>query len=451
MEAIDDGQTVVSGLSALTPADINDSPDPLEDDFTAFTGKARDLIGMGIITIFPSDTNPKWLNPATWFPDPSDLLMKWCGKFEEAPETGILHAHIFFKFHNKKRYRFDQLCKLIVTITGKSGDIRKSKARTKNAEQCAINYVLKEESMVKGTERFIWNDSCKFDAACWDKRTKKPEKERIIEHVMSKPRHWTWDQLVHESDESRKLLCSCSWGKRFHEGRGASVERRTIKDVIIMYGAGGTGKTTLARNWDPQDGEDLEERYYKRNSDDGDFWGGGRTCYRGQRILHFEEFDGQERFANIKTWCDVGNVGPSVNIKNSGTELNHDTVIFTSNVHPAGWYHSKWTKEHKQFHPFWRRITKVWFFPANRPDGSMNIPDAETPGYYVDQTDDWKSMCGDYEMCLAHATKHWALPEELYNARDLLADVPQETGEIRAPKKRGWDGFLKYCTSGKLN
>mgnify|MGYP000308092694 CR=1 FL=1 len=203
----------------------------------------------------------------------------------------------------------------------------------------------------------------------------------------------------------------CSFGKKYHEGRQAEIPRRKIQNVVIMYGAGGTGKTTMAQNWDSNDNEDYQERYYRRNPDDKSFWGGGRTAYKGQRIVHLEEFCGQEQLSRIKEYCDVGKCGPSVNIKGSGADLNHETVLFTSNHHPAAWYRGVWNREAKQFHPFWRRVTSVLFFPAHRADGTLNIPDSENPAYYIDQTSDWLEFEGDYDKCVEHAMSHWPLPE----------------------------------------
>jgi hypothetical protein len=267
-------------------------------------------------------------------------------------------------------------------------------------------------------------------------------------YIETKPKSWTWNQIVHENEESKALLYSCSAGKKYHEGRHAETPRREIKNVVLMYGAGGTGKTTFAHKWDVQEDEDHSERYYRRNHEDGHFWGGGNTAYRGQRVIHMEEFCGQELFGRVKEICDVGKVGPSVAIKGSGVELNHDTVVITSNDHPAAWYRKKWAKDKKQFHPFWRRVTQVWFFPATRPDGTRNVPDSANGilPYYVDQSEEWRAMQGDYDACLTHAQEFWP-----------LADTDENTDGLSHPTtfcpasllKRGRDAVLDYQMFGK--
>ncbi len=208
------------------------------------------------------------------------------------------------------------------------------------------------------------------------------------------------------------MLCACSWGKSYHAGRHCEIGERTITNVILFYGAGGTGKTTMAKQYDVTPGETLQERYYRRNATDGVFWGGGRTAYGGQRVIHYEEFCGQEQLARLKEVCDLKATGPNVNVKNGGATLNHDTVIFTSNHHPAAWYKNVWTKDPKQFHPFWRRITQVMFFPAHRADGTLNIPDDDHEPYFVDQTQQWLAFNGDFNECTSHAAEHWPLREE---------------------------------------
>nr|QKY77691.1 replication associated protein [Haslea ostrearia associated bacilladnavirus] len=420
--------------SVLTSPTLSDISSKLSDFSNAKPG--RDKIRRCMITIFPVDDEMKWLDPHTYFQNPNRTLQIWCGQFEKGGDTGKLHAHIYMEFKNDTPKRFGTLASLFKSKTGCHPNIQVPKKSSLNQRQGAVNYVSKVETRVEGHEPYFWGGNSPkvaFDQKVWEKRTDKPSSDRSSKksdeveaqrlHIESKPMHWTWDQIVHESDESKALLATCSWGPKYHQGRYASTPRRTIQDVVILYGAGGTGKTTLAHKWDEKTGEDFEERYFRRNPDDGNFWGGGRTAYRGQRIVHFEEFCGQEPFHRIKEVCDIGKNGPSVNIKNSGTDLNHEVVIFTSNNHPAGWYRGLWEREHKQFHPFWRRVKKVLFFPTLRPDGTPNVPDEEHEPYMVDQTEEWLAMDGDYAKCVSHSSKYWKMSEEQHESTNGIVHV----------------------------
>ena len=403
-------------MEPVIDPDVND--DFLDDislspsDTASVNHQPNSTVGAALLTVFPPTDDIAFLQPETYFE--IDRIKAWCGQFEICPLTQKLHAQLYVSFKHNRRLRFDAIRKQIKAATGTSGDVQVCKKLTVNARQCAINYALKPDT--RHGLPFIWKGTCTFDDELYNKRPK-PKKDKTqadrerIDWIESKPKNWTWDQIVHECDESKLLFASCSWGKSFHNGRMTTSARRTIKDVIIFYGAGGTGKTTMARDYDTRDCEDESERYFKRNHDDGVFWGGGRVAYHGQRIIHFEEFCGNETLSNIKEWCDVGKTGPPVNIKNGGTHLNHETVIFTSNVHPAGWYHQAWSKDSKQFHPFWRRVTKVLFFPETRPDGSLNIPCAENPPFYVDQTNTWMAWKGDFQACLHHASSVWPIAD----------------------------------------
>lgn len=55
------------------------------------------------------------------------------------------------------------------------------------------------------------------------------------------------------------------------------------------------------------------------------------------------------------------------------------------------------------------RVTEVRFYPATRPDGSQNYPNESNPPYFINQTEDWKNMMGDYQSCLDHSQEHWPL------------------------------------------
>lgn len=440
----EDLEALLASFSQEKEEIISENDDDLSDIFVqATTAEPRSFIGAGLITIHPNGTHPSWLEPNTYFPNADDILEIWCAKFEIGGKENKLHAHIFFKFINTKRMRFQLLLDSINKVLGKGCDIKKCRSATKKSIQCAVNYVLKKETSAPDCEPFIWNASCAFDQKVWDERAKKPSvKQQIIDHIETKPIWWNWDQIVQETPESKILLCDCSWGKKFHDGRAATIPARKIENVVILYGAAGTGKTTMAVNWDTQENEDFQLRYYRRNPGDGHFWGGGRLGYRGQRVIHFDEFTGQEKFNELKEWTNIGHFGPCVPIKNSAAQLNHDTVVFTSNTHPAGWYRKYWTDDPKQFDAFHRRVTKVLFFPEKRPDGTFNEPTADEPAYFIDQTHEWIGFKRSYERALNHAEANWPLKD--FDEGDAYAPG------FTLPPKRKIDDITNYFHYGKF-
>lgn len=403
----------------------------------------RAKINRAVLTIFPPDQSDHWLIPETYFTDIA-AVSGWCAQFEHAPTTGLLHVQAYVEFKRAKRMRFDSLRKLIEKACGKHPNIQPTKRATAIARQCSINYCLKDSdedgTRVTGTDPFIWPKSefpIAFCQTTWDERPKrikdnkknarddKLEEQRL--HIESRPKHWTYEAIVHESDESKALLFSCASGKKYHESRNADQPRRLIQNVVILYGAGGTGKSTMAREWDTHDGESKYERYYKRNPDDGVFWGGGKTAYKGQRVLHFEEFDGNFcAFSRFKDWTELGTEGPNVNVKQGGIDLNHETVVITSNHHPASWYRGLFEKDPKQFFPFQRRITKVLFFPEHRPDGTDNLPTSADEYHFIDQTSEWKSDCKKWEAAKDHAARYWPMVEpDQYDPSTSTVSAPR--------------------------
>ena len=421
----------------------NDFPmDTMDDDWSSAQSNNTRLSRF-IVTFFPSDSNAVWLQPSQYFENGANLFQVWCGQFEICPTTGQLHAHIYAEFKVTHRKRFSQVTAAFRRFHNRV-NIKSARKSTKEQRQGAVNYVVDPSKRAPDTECFILRGTgieVNYDPdfkPIAKRKGKGEEDEAKRVWIESKPRFWTWDQIVHESEESKQLLYSCSWGEKYHKGRHAADKRREIRNVIILYGAGGTGKTTMAHAWGAKDDEMDDERYYRRNPDDGAFWGGGRTCYKGQRIVHYEEFTGQETLSRLKEVCDIGKQGPSVNVKNGGTILNHETVVFTSNVHPAGWFHKLWTNDPKQFHPFWRRVTKVLFFPSHTPEGVLAVPDENNPPYYIDQTEEWRQFQGSYDQVLAHAEVHWPLKAE---------EAPQAMLLVQ-PNNNGDTQFFQYCQTG---
>ena len=71
-----------------------------------------------IVTLFPPDSNKKWLLPETYFSDLT-ILQNWCGQFEIGGHTDKLHCHIWCEFKHKHPRRFTALLKIFSDKIGK--------------------------------------------------------------------------------------------------------------------------------------------------------------------------------------------------------------------------------------------------------------------------------------------------------------------------------------------
>lgn len=104
-----------------------------------------------------------------------------------------------------------------------------------------------------------------------------------------------------------------------------SADRSTIH-VELWFGAGGTGKSTAARELYP-------DAYWK---DQTKWWPG----YTGQTTLVWDEFSGccatPTEFNSI---CDKGK--HTIEIKGGFSTLNTTTIIIISNYHPHTWWGEK--------------------------------------------------------------------------------------------------------------
>ena len=385
------------------------------DQYSATTSKY--WVSRGLVTVFHDEPTRHAIDPASYFGvDWKARVQLWNAQWEKAPTTGIVHAHIYFELRRTGRMRTEQFLETINKVSPRN-NVKFAKRCSKNQRQGAVNYTFKKESRIEDAITFRWSDAnikLAYDDkyAYEHKENKKDEKTKIIEHIMSRPYWWSWDLVLHEDDKSRKLLASSSWAKRFHEARKTKeANRRTIKNVIVLYGVGGSGKTTYALNYNP-DGIEAAQRYYRRNYEDGSFWGGGATSYKNQSVVHLDEYNGQEKYSDFKEICDVGHHGKPVNVKNGGVNLNHDTVIITTNHHPVYWYHKVMSADENMWEPLYRRITQLLFFPASKPDGTKNSPTSDDDIYYVDQTQEWKSVCSTFDDAKEHAQKYWPRQEE---------------------------------------
>lgn len=398
-------------VSSFPIDEISFSTPSVASSYSGSTTKSPSKVSRALVTVFHDSAEAGPINPASYFgSDWQAKLQVWVAQWECCPSTGTTHAHIYLELRHSHRLRVPAFLDLIAKISPRN-NVKFPRRANKNQRQGAVNYCQKESTRIAEAPDFKWSDgidisySESFALAASDK--KKTRHDKQVEHIMSRPVEWSWAKLLHENDESRKLLAACSWGRKFHELRKPTERTlRTIENVIICYGSGGSGKTTYAQSYDSIPEESRSDRYYRRNYDDKLFWGGGQTAYNNQRVIHLDEFTGQETLSRFNELCDVGNTGGPVNVKGGGTSLNHSSIIITSNLHPAYWFHNVWTKDDNLWVPFHRRITKVLFFPALRQDGTRNLAGPNSEPFVVDQTDEWRT-CVEYVNACEHARKYW--------------------------------------------
>ena len=448
--SVDGFETFLDSLASLpTTIEINEADEDDDEGLTVVTAGVSPIrnnkhLTCAMLTIFPESSDRKYLDPSFLLPGWEGSIRNWCGQFELCPTTARLHAHIYVEFNRSTRPRFLALQKALEKVV--KNNIKAPNRVSQQSISCGVNYVLKPDGRLAGTETFIWSQNKSewaFDQPLWEKKGKSKKKEHSDrteeQRALIETFAWyvPWADVLHHSLETKTKLCNCSWGKKYHEARAQKENpRKKIQNVCFWYGAGGTGKTTSARKLaEATTDKPPELAYYKRNPSE-DFWGGGATAYKGQDIIHFDEFCGNEPFFKFKEYCDIGNEGPPIKIKNSGGLLNHDTVVVTSNYHPAAWYyHAISNDEKSNWVPFWRRVTDVRFYPEFRPDGSKNTPTDEHEPYYVDKTEEWKAFkCWDD--CKEHAESHWPLPES-YAEGDGGED---DDGNV-TNKSRGYNMF----------
>lgn len=442
----------------------NQEPDIGEDESDLGSEITNTSLRTGklLVTVFFDDDEllrPR-LSPEYYSID-RDHLRQWVAQFEYT-QDGRLHAHIYLEFLNNKRPRFNPLRLKFQSKVPRANlkTVKSGKASVTNT----INYCLKNAGQpthrVPGTDPYIVGPPVDFNLELWNKRiaskskkSKKQQKDDDFEEarlmVEACPFSWSFDKILHQDDEHKKKLAPHIGKLRgYHNGRGAGCERRKLTRVIVMYGGSGTGKTTMAIAFGSDKYTVAADRSWLIDPNNKFLGGGGVTAYKGQPILRYDEFNGQQEINIFKTICNPGFEGINIDVKNGGTFFNAETVIITTNHHPCDWWYKFCDNDPKQFKAIWRRITDLWFFPSQRPDGTPNVPSDEQEPYFEDQTAEWKTFAdgvtdeGIWHNALSHAERNWPL-----KSREVTTECPWEPNDRKrsAPE----DAFHQYCRTGK--
>lgn len=123
-------------------------------------------------------------------------------------------------------------------------------------------------------------------------------------------------------------------------------------DVIVLYGAAGTGKTRKAYDIDPN-------LYHTTSTD---WWDG----YNGQDTILIDDFYGGIKYSKFLQLIDGYRY--QLPIKGAFTWKQWKTIIITSNQHPKTWYSRGMTDALK------RRISKIEKFEKSEEGGGIVLP-----------------------------------------------------------------------------
>ncbi len=234
-----------------------------------------------------------------------------------------------------------------------------------------------------------------------EREAKDDEICRIIETF---PVGTPWGKILHNNDHNKQLMRKATWAKAYHTSRPLDVELRTITDVVICFGASGSGKTHHVMSQWPN----RTDVWFQGRSK---WFGEGNRRYVNQAALVFDEY-GFENDVSLDQFKAITNLawdGPDVEIKGGMIKLNHSHVYFTSQFHPLKWFKRvEFTRNKQNWRALARRFTSVRYYPDNRPDGRVNVGSAEEPGHFIelDIPLDYEEMLRHYEEVLGEPAYH---------------------------------------------
>lgn len=336
-----------------------------------------------------------------------NTVVRWAATCEKCPTTQRTHYHMFVQFKHQRTA--PQLKALIERKTHfRSPNVRfppMCRGAAMNKHILAMhNYCTKEETRFPGTIPVTFGPpppTVPVNPPAEPTR-RKPNKSRqdqaddrnkqIIDLIMSNPIERKWCDILHADEQSRLLLGPCSWAKQFHHERTlkveASIEPRTIQNVIVLCGAAGTGKTTLATSGNLPDLDYTNADVWSQTQGMGKWFGNARfgARYRNEKVIVIDEYHMGHpiTFTDFKSLANVGHQGEQVQLKYGSIRLNHETIIFTSNQMPYDWFRNQFNQQ-VNYDAFVRRVTKFLWFPSHRPNGEPNIPTHADGPYYEEK------------------------------------------------------------------
>lgn len=310
-------------------------------------------------------------------------LERLAGQYELG-SNGTPHVHLFGVFKSQKL--FDQVVKLALDEFGNHPNIRYIKPTHADIKR-TWNYVTKDETRDCPDDWVIqWNppsfgSSSRSMATSSTTTTRsvcgKRKGEEYYDLLYVRyPRMEIKDIFEATDREEDKILLATMPGniKSNHAAwlHNERIKNATpIENVIILYGAAGTGKTEWIRrnisqfNLDP---EQHTKSIYYHSAPCGQW-----TNVGAEQIYVLDEFSGKRMELDfLLQMSDVGKQPPTMQSKGSLRKPIYHTLVITSNYHPASWYKKAFTRDGARWTALARRVTKCMYFPEVRPDGRRN-------------------------------------------------------------------------------
>lgn len=240
---------------------------------------------------------------------------------EKCPTTGRLHMQGYMEFSTTMTLK---ACKDIHPTAHWTpvSDL----ARTRRAEYCKKERTRDVDRMLNGVEvpAGPWS---------WGKPKAQGSRSDIAEIAEMVQSGLSIQQIASELPAAYI---------RYHRGIkelraaliGEAPARRPL-ELIIIWGAASTGKSTLAR--------EIDNNLYTVASRDGRWFDG----YNGHRTILIEDFRCEWSLGHLTTCCDVFPL--SVPTKGGFVNARWERVIITSNTHPKKWYQAEESEYRKAF------------------------------------------------------------------------------------------------------
>ncbi len=309
------------------------------------------------ITAFPDEANPIYLQPDTYGWD-RGVILSWAAQFEDCPQTGKLHFHVFVQFKHKQVWDSkliqirDVLDKVSLESIVAKGKGTVADARAGSYRYCSRMAKRKEGTLCvqfglvpKGSKK-VKEPVIKTGPVFRLNAKRQAANDLIDAEFMNK----TWAELyVSNQAILRDDRSAEKYYQMKHSERWVNLDARKLEKVVFFWGAAGSGKSTLAKapvDYKTRLVEETQKEFRKRvwvqGSDMGDFWGAaGSECLTPDHdVIIVDEMGPKHSFSlkqNSKRISNTGHYGVPVGIKGSSVRMNAHTMIFTSNVDPRYW------------------------------------------------------------------------------------------------------------------